>query len=494
MSVPHSSTLTDVLASADLGLVAPVAPAELVRAEVVPTNGAALVATLPDAGEPTAPPLPDVVLVRGCPRSGTTMIAQWLNLSDRAAVMFEYSLGELVHDLEPIFAYSLAHRAERAKLTRGAVRSDESAYYNAPKYTPVVRHPVKERLAEIVAGVVQSALRKRDVTLIGSKTPGPTALGDRAVLEPLFDTIKYVFVVRNPLRTINSILNRRNLARQGLDVWPFADVHAAIAEYRSSVSVLLSHCARYPDACFVVKYEDMVERFDETAAALGAFLGIEPSPQRLRELIVSRPANTRDILEHDERTAVMTAFGSAIAGWNRMELCGADPDLGEKLSACASPIAVGQKYEFAANSGRPFLGLGWSVPEPAGVWTDDHRADLFFTTSYQGDVVAYLRASFFLPPGFETLSLRIEGNGTEVFRGTCLAGGEGLVDATDGTVHVFTGPGPRALVCGPIRFTGRGIQRLTLHIDDPRSPRQAGLTTDDRRLGVFLHSLVLAPA
>jgi hypothetical protein len=446
------------------------------------------------------PELPDVLLIRGCPRSGTTFVAEIVNTSPHAAIIFEYSLGALCRDLEPILAYGRSHLDLRAMMAYAHTVTDETSYYNRPKKAPVVRYPVKERFAEILASVVAATLRKRDVTLIGSKTPGAQALGDRASLRPFFDRIKYIFVVRNPLTTINSMLNRRNLTRLGVDDWPIETVAAAINEYRQSVNVLLSHLSRFPGECFVVKYEDLQNDFTATASAMSEFLQVPFVVQTAESedraaLLRRKPESTRDVLEPDEMTAVLQEFSDAIDDWDQLTLRGTDPALGQRLSGCADALTIGKRYRYhSGDVNRPFLGMGWSVLQPEGVWTDDVRADLFFTSSYEGDVVAYLNASFFLPPGVETLSLRIEGNGREVFRGTCVTGEADLVDATSGPLRIFAGPGPRALVCGPIRLTGTGIQQLSLHIDDPRSPLEVGLSNDDRKLGLLLHSIVLAPA
>ncbi len=433
--------------------------------------------------------VPDVLLIRGCPRTGTTLVAELVNASDRAAIIFEYALGQLVHDLQPILDYGRSHRSltDKAALAAAAGEAGGDTYHNPPRREAVSRFPTPERLGAIVAGVVAATLGKRDVALIGSKTPGAVALRDHDILAPLFSTIKFLFVVRSPLPTINSMMNRRNRARLGLDDWPFPDVASAIGEYRQNVRLLLSHVARHPGRCLVVKYEDLIDRFAATAGVIDAFLGpgfdLARDSAKLFQVGVRLPAATKDVLTPAEQAAVRTAFGTAIDGWERKVLTGLHPGSVDALADCADALVPGTRYRYDDTLGeRRCLGVGWSVLQPDGVWTDSERADLFFTVPDDGAYVVSLGASVFLPGPQAALSLRIAVNGADAVR------------ARWGTGDAPAGPGPHLLACGPIQFTAGTVQQLTVHVDPVRSPLECGLSNDDRRLGLLLHELALTRA
>lgn len=408
------------------------------------------------------------------------MVAELINASDRAAIVFDYSLGQLVHDLQPILSYARTHRSLTGKAGGGTPAGDHGGrtYYNQPRREAVTRFPTPERLGAIVAGVVAAALGKRDVALIGSKTPGAVALRDHDILAPLFATVKFLFVVRSPLPTINSMMNRRNRARLGLDDWPFPDVAAAIAEYRQNVRLLLSHVARYPDRCLVVKYEDLIDRFAATAGAIDTFLGpgfdLAGDSAKLFEVGV-QPGATKNVLTPDEQAAVRAAFGAALDTWDRKALTGLHAGTVDALADCADPLVPGTSQRFdAAARERRYLGAGWSVLQPDGVWTDGERADLFFTVPADGEYVVSLRASVFLPGPEAALALRFEVDGTDAVRATCRSSG------------------PHTFACGPLRFAAGAVQRLTVHVDPARSPLECGISNDDRRLGLLLHELSLS--
>ena len=66
--------------------------------------------------DPTNEP-PTVVLISGSPRTGTTLLAEILNQSPRAGIMFEYGLGDLLHDLTGVFEYGREHEIRDAGKT-----------------------------------------------------------------------------------------------------------------------------------------------------------------------------------------------------------------------------------------------------------------------------------------------------------------------------------------------------------------------------------------
>src|SRR6185437_4706921 len=132
--------------------------------------------------------------------------------------------------------------------------------------------------------------------------------------------VAYVFIARDPLDTINSIVNRRNAAREGRDLWPDKPVAEAISRYREGVCLLLSCASSHPDRTYVVKYDDLVGDTAATLAGLGRFLGVElrDSSGLVRP---SRPA--KRVLSQAEGAAVTSALGEAVDAWASKRLTGA---------------------------------------------------------------------------------------------------------------------------------------------------------------------------
>ncbi len=294
-----------------------------------------------------------------------------INASPDAAIIYEYSLDALVRDLRVLLAYDEETSRRFALAPEGFALTDSearTAYFNDYGDPPYDHYPTKERFAAIVTAVLEATVGKRDVKLIGSKTPGSVLPDERAALAPYFANVRYLFMVRNPLATINSMMNRRNLARFGADDWEIADVDGAIAEYRQNILALLSHVCADPDACYVLKYDDLIEHSAETTAALGRFLGISLDDGASRLLW---PENeTKVILAPDERLRVTAAFGEPIASWAQKQLTGTGARAVDELSDCVETLAPGVRYRYAAADGkRHFLGAAWNALEEGGVWS-----------------------------------------------------------------------------------------------------------------------------
>lgn len=443
---------------------------------------------------------PRVLLVRGCPRSGTSMLVETINQSPRAGMIFEYSLGQLVRDLEPLLAYGRTHNDLRNKLggAESAAAANSGVYWNIPTVGPLRRFPTEERFPAIVRAVVEASLDKRDLEVIGSKTPGDIAHGDRASVEPYFPRISYLFTTRSPLDTINSMLNRRNLTQLGVDTWPWTDVEGSIREYRHNVNLLLSHADAYGADCFVVKYEDLNADIDAMVRRLSDYLQI---PFAFDTALapggyLRRPSSrTKNVMSPDEEAQVRAAFGDAIASWSGKVLTGPAPDVAGELVDCVAPMQVETKYRYDRDYGeRHFLGLGWSAVQADGVWTDAARADLFCRVASDGDYALYVEASFYVPEARPTLNVTLDVDGAEAFRGTFVASGAHPIGASSTETRVYPGDGRKGLMCGPLRLRANRVTRLTFTIDDPRSPMELGYSADSRKVAVLLHSLLLTRA
>ena len=351
------------------------------------------------------------------------------------------------------------------------------------------RDPRPSRFAAIVTAVVEATLEKRDVSVIGSKTAGPAVSNVMSLLPELFPDVRHLLAIRNPLDAINSMMNRRNLARRGLDPWPMRDVSEGVAEFRRGVLTLLSHVARTPDRAFVVPYEDVLAGYDATVAGVGSFVGLSLPAAPGSRVLVDRPLS-RTVLTPDEDEVVRTSFPGAIAMWDEKELRGTHLDGRiDDLADCLEGIVPGRRYLYGGDAPtRSFLGVGWSISQQEGVWSDGARAELFFPAPRSRRYQMLIEGSFFLPDRDAKVTIAVEHAGREIFRGTCVLGSE-MVSA-DETSRLFAGPGPRTLLTLPFEPEGL-VTHVALHIEGASSPKAAGFSGDDRLLGFLLQSMTL---
>jgi hypothetical protein len=194
--------------------------------------------------------LPLVVFVRGCARSGTTLLADIMNESPKIGLLVEQPLGDLAARMLDVFWFEdhivetraiIAEKKRAAEKARGAgehfVLVENLDRMRFPR-----RYPTREKFGAILTGVVEASLEKPGLAIVGSKTPGHWGNFELDLVRSAFPRVKYVFIVRNPLETVNSILNFRNRARAGLHLWPDKPVEEAIARYQEGIALLLS-CA-----------------------------------------------------------------------------------------------------------------------------------------------------------------------------------------------------------------------------------------------------------
>ena len=147
----------------------------------------------------------------------------------------------------------------------------------------------------------------------------------------------------------------------------------------------------------------------------------------------------------------------------------------------SAPYVLGTPVSFASggNASR-HAGIGWSLPEETGTWTDGREARLSFTLEASPD--RDLRMSVLLAAFVQDRRPRLDAdvvvNGRRLVRWTFRAPEE--FHARD------------LVIPGAIASRRRPLE-VVFHVRDPRSPAAMGLRGDLRRLGLHLHSFVLQP-
>jgi Sulfotransferase family len=423
----------------------------------------------------TLPELPLAVFVRGCARSGTTLLADIMNESESIGLLIEQPLGDLASHLLDVFWFEehvLDTQSKIAAMKLAAAKARGSGehfglFENLDRMRFPRRYPTRDRLGAIITGIVAASLDKTQLKVVGSKTPGHWDNFELELIASSFPRVKYVFIVRNPMETVNSILNFRNLARAKLHIWPDKPVEEAIARYQEAICLLLSCVADFGDRCFVIKYDDLIADANGTLAALGDFLEI---PLRDESKLVGPSSSARNVLTADEEAAVRSSFASAIEGWPSKRLTGLASAIGGSLDDCVRVVEPGKTYRCDAPVGdRGFLGSGWSGAEPPGIWSDAPRADLFFAVPRDGEYAIDLEFAGYIPSRREPLTVGVTFDGTRT--------------------EMRLRDRRRTHFRSTTRLAAGRVHHVRFDFDALRSPLERGLGRDRRRLGICLRRL-----
>ncbi|MEM7499342.1 MAG: DUF6311 domain-containing protein [Pseudomonadota bacterium] len=167
----------------------------------------------------------------------------------------------------------------------------------------------------------------------------------------------------------------------------------------------------------------------------------------------------------------------------------AHPDLAAEfppLEIDRLPVPVTLAMVKAERAAR-WLGEGFSDPEPWGVWSTGTRSTLILPlaegTPAPGTVT--LRAGAFLFPGVGDVPVRLALDAR--------AGDNAPWQPQDETVAVWReGDGQREVTLASA-LPGATALRIVIEPEAPRSPRDAGISDDDRPLGLSLTELRIAP-
>jgi hypothetical protein len=426
---------------------------------------------------------PSVVFVRGCARSGTTLLCDIINESPEIGVLVEQPLGDLAARLLSVFWYEEHLEKERAIIAAASNGHDsrkpaKPAVHFAPlenldRVRFPRRYPTRERLPSILAAIVEASLEKSRLKLIGSKTPGHWDHFEFDIVRSMFPAVKDVFIVRNPLDTVNSIINRRNAARVGRDVWADKPVTEAIARFQEAICLLLSRAATYADGCYVVCYEDLVADPQSVLAPLGAFLGSE---LRDETGLVKGARAVKNVLTPSEEALVRDELGPAIDAWSTKKLTGRASSVVPQLADCVRVVKIGTTYPCDAPVGdRGLLGAGWSGAEPPGIWSDAPQADMFFAVPRDGEYHIALDFAGYVPKRREPLEVAIT-----------IAGRRSDLTLRSGR--------RTRLRFGPFSLGAGQAHQVSFNFSQLRSPLERGLGTDRRLLGICLRSFTVERA
>jgi hypothetical protein len=140
--------------------------------------------------------------------------------------------------------------------------------------------------------------------------------------------------------------------------------------------------------------------------------------------------------------------------------------------------ALGAPLDFSSSSVEAHLHSGWYDRESEGRWTQGDQAALRFRVDERADAVSIrltIHARPFLPGASTPLEVDVSANGTPVAHWTYASS-----EAAE----------RRAEIPGSI-LEEDGKLDVVLQIEEPRSPEELGLSSDTRKLGLLVRSLLL---
>ena len=195
--------------------------------------------------------------------------------------------------------------------------------------------------------------------------------------------------------------------------------------------------------------------------------------ERLRPALAGEPEEVYDCL-----VGAATVFVTRLGGPRFYGVCDLSPSVraeGDRALAERFECAYSRPIVFSASGpGTRHLCAGWSSPEEGGTWTVDHAAHMLFGLRRfpNRDVVLKATVQAFCPESFPSLTAEVIVNGQPL------------------SVWRIEGNATRVLsVCIPAVMTRSPFLHLLFRIHDPRSPAAAGVSTDQRLLGIGLHQM-----
>jgi hypothetical protein len=203
----------------------------------VQSRGQLDIPDLPRDGEPA------VVQMVGFPRSGTTLLENAL-AAHPAVETFEE-----IPALDATFVTIEQELARSKELSPAVLQRARGRYF----------------------GELRSRARRPDAAVLIDKMPIRSA--DAAFVARLFPEWRYIFSIRHPFDVVLSCFKQRFVPNITME--NFRSIQSAIRIYDYAMTEWFKRHTFGDDAVNYVRYEDLVERFDDVLSTTLAFLGLQ---------------------------------------------------------------------------------------------------------------------------------------------------------------------------------------------------------------------------
>ncbi|MEP5764924.1 MAG: sulfotransferase [Halieaceae bacterium] len=212
-------------------------------------------------------PAKRIVMIGGCPRSGTTALLQHLNSSPGVFISSEENLFKMMPRMRDI----LGTRERRQGIAKGRNRQlsarETMSFQDMQQHTfseagawPTVEFMYEWHHAQLQPGV--------PLVLWGDKFPNYFRQLENINLIP---NAAYIHITRNPLDVVNSMIRRTEMARQGKDWWKaITNLQDMISRWSEAFSTVQKHSA--DPRVLHIHYEQLVFETTGTTRLLESFL------------------------------------------------------------------------------------------------------------------------------------------------------------------------------------------------------------------------------
>lgn len=211
------------------------------------------------------------VLIGGCPRSGTTALWHFLNSAKGVYISSEENIFNLLSTLRPLLSTTerrmkVTDEGMRALSTRESLKQESMYSHNFSKTS----------VWKIVRSIYRVHFNQNNddeskLAIWGDKYPLYYKEMEKEVFQPW---IKYIHIVRNPYDTINSMIRRTELAKEGKDWWSaITNVEDMITAWEEAFN--LAETLSYRDNVLYLHYEDLIFKRDEVIEKINQFIGYE---------------------------------------------------------------------------------------------------------------------------------------------------------------------------------------------------------------------------
>lgn len=394
-------------------------------------------------------------MVGGCPRSGTTALAEALNRSRSVSLLHEYAPDAFFASLEGLFSEEQRHRG----------------YSEFGLYEHLL--PLRQKHSVPIARAVFQAIFGQPVSIIGTKYPGHQYWP--APIMPPGIAWKEMMISRNPYDTVLSYVTKMvydGQISQESDGWKLALVHWIHAWNH----VVLNK--GNPDFLNLM-YDEMDGGNTAAANSIASFLDIECDFDL--SALSTRPSRSieRAFSENGLDEALLAI--QAICDYGHwLDVAYQDQSEGRLMGFKQAPEGI--DFRTDGNSWM-HIQRGFYPAEADGCWTQGHSA--LVTLSVESSAGAPMCLTLDI-----VWTVELPGEPTSL---TVFIDNKELANL-EITLGLDNGRGRQFELEVPFYISnGRGTQ-IEIKINNPRNPTRLGLSDDNRELGVMLRSLTFRKA
>ena len=301
---------------------------------------------------------------------------------------------------------------------------------------------------------------------------------------------RYVWIYRNPLRVINSSVNRRNRTLLGIDEWAMSSIDEMIAQIRlvAVKTIALIH-ARPTHECHVIKYEDLIADQNATIGATQAFLGL---PETQIPRLTDPNRGIVNVCEPAELDKIQSKLGPLIDAWADLSLTGPGTQALPALSKFIEPISSFPIALDIAQLGKN-LGIGWSdIEQGHGAWSEGIYSSIVLPPMPAGSYTLLIDAAAFIASPIQPVKIEISVNRTVRYSCTWVSAAGRSINRT--TIECIQPHEPITICLDNTELSDQEATVIEFRFIGVTSPEEAGIGADRRKLCLFLKGLRLARA